>query len=128
MNSFLKQIGVIFATLIVLDLVWLTLRKQYHMSFFYAIQKSPLVLRWFPAFIVYLLLSVAIAWVALRDSKQLKDATIMGAIVGFVMYGFYDATNYATFSGWTVEMAIIDTVWGTVAGASAAATAFHFLK
>lgn len=128
MNLFLKQVGTVFVALLILDAIWLTLRKQYHMSFFYSVQKSPLTLRWIPAVIVYILLATAITWVSLRNTRQLKDATIMGAAVGFVMYGFYDATNYATLSDWTGEMAIVDTLWGTIAGASAAAATFHFLK
>ena len=122
-----KTFGVVLVALLVLDAVWLTVRKDYHMSFFYAVQKSPLTVRWIPAAVVYILLAIAIAW-ALKDARTLKSAAAVGAAVGAVMYGFYDATNYATLERWTAEMAITDTLWGTVAGAGAAAAAFQFLK
>lgn len=128
MTFSLKQFGLVFGLLLVLDAIWLSLRLDYHKSFFYAIQKSPLTLRWAPALIVYLLLAVAIQHVAIQSSKSLKESAVMGALVGFVMYGFYDATNYATLARWTAEMAIVDTMWGTIAGASAAALTFHFQK
>lgn len=125
--NFWKTFGVVLVALLVLDAVWLTVRKDYHMSFFYAIQKSPLTVRWIPAAIVYILLAIAIAW-AIKDAHTLKKTTLTGAAVGAVLYGFYDATNYATLKGWTAEMAITDTLWGTVAGAGAAAAAFQILK
>ena len=98
------------------------------MSFFYAVQKSPLSVRWIPAVVVYVLLALAITWVALKDAKSVQTATLLGAVVGFVMYGFYDATNYATLSRWTAEMAIVDTLWGTVAGATAVLATTQILK
>lgn len=125
--DFWKLWGTVLVALLALDAVWLTVRKDYHMSFFYAVQKSPLTVRWIPAAIVYVLLATAITW-TLKDARTLKAATTLGAAVGFVMYGFYDATNYATLERWTAEMAIVDTLWGTVAGAGAAAAAFQFLK
>jgi uncharacterized membrane protein len=125
--EFWKTFGAVLVALLVLDAVWLTVRKDYHMSFFYAVQKSPLTVRWAPAAVVYILLATGIAW-ALKDARTLKRATLTGAAVGAVMYGFYDATNYATLERWTAEMAITDTLWGTVAGAGAAATAFQILK
>lgn len=127
-GTFWKRFGVVLIALLVLDGIWLTLRKNYHMSFFYAIQKSPLTLRWIPTAVVYILMALALTWVALKDAKNLNSTTLLGAATGFVMYGFYDATNYATLARWTAEMAITDTLWGTVAGAIAAATTFQILK
>ncbi len=118
----------VFFALLALDAVWLTLRKQYHMTLFYSIQKSPLTLRWASVVIVYLLLAFAIAWVFVNHIRSIKDAIVYGGSVGAIMYGFYDATNYATLSGWTVEMAIVDTLWGGVASASAATVAYLVLK
>lgn len=125
--NFWKTFGAVTIALLILDAVWLTVRKEYHLSFFQAVQKSPLTVRWIPAAIVYILLATAITW-AIKDVPTLKRATLTGATVGAVMYGFYDATNYATLERWTAEMAITDTLWGTVAGAGAAAAAFQILK
>jgi uncharacterized membrane protein len=109
--------------LLVLDAVWLTLRKTYHSNLFYAIQKSPLALNWIAVPFVYLLLAGAI-WYVLRGTKSTKDAVLRGAAVGGVMYGFYDFTNMATLSRWTWEMVITDTLWGAVASAAAAGIGF----
>lgn len=50
-------------------------------------------------------------WAGFRD----------GAILGFLAYGTYEATNLSTLKGWTVRMAAIDTAWGAaLSGVSAA--------
>lgn len=119
---FWKAAGIVLVSLLALDAIWLTLRYQYHSTLFYAVQKSALTVRYLPAVIVYLLLAYAIVSVALKGGKQKKvhKAAAIGAIVGGVMYGFYDATNYATLKGWTLEMALTDTMWGAVASGIAA--------
>jgi uncharacterized membrane protein len=44
-----------------------------------------------------------------------KNASILDAFLfGIVIYGIYDATAYALFSKWSVNLAIIDTIWGGI--------------
>ncbi len=124
-----KTAAVVFLTLIALDAIWLTLRLQYHQSLFYAVQKAPVSIRWIPAFFVYAILTYAIVKIAHKNIKRGKvhKAAGIGALVGGIMYGFYDATNLATLKGWTTEMALIDTLWGTVVSGSAAGVAAMLL-
>lgn len=119
--------GIVLVALLVLDLVWLTLRKQYHSALFYSIQKEPMKLRWASAAVVYLLFAFALTTIV-GDCKKVSDAALFGSVVGFVMYGFYDATNYATLNKWTFEMALSDTLWGSVAGGTASALSVWLLK
>lgn len=123
----LKPFGTILVALLVLDVAYLYARYNYHSTFFYSIQKSPLTVNYAAAGLVYLLLAVALYFGAYARSKSLKTAALYGAIVGFILYGFYDATNMATLANWTWEMVAVDTLWGTVAGASAVASAFALL-
>jgi uncharacterized membrane protein len=37
-----------------------------------------------------------------------------GAILGFLAYGTYEATNMATLRGWSWSMVTMDVAWGTV--------------
>ena len=117
-----------FVVVTVVDIPWLLLRLDYHKTFFQDVQKSPLLLRYVPAAIVYLLFAYALLCVAIQPAKSLTDAATKGAVVGAVMYGFYDATNLATLRGWTWEMALTDTAWGATAGAIASAAMYHFKK
>lgn len=126
MNATVKQIVGITGAVLAGDALWLTLRYDYHKQLFYAVQQSPLVVRWIPAIFVYVLLVFAIYTVAVKSATSWNDAVIKGALVGGVMYGFYDFTNWATLKGWTAYMTATDMAWGAVAGALGAAAGFMF--
>ncbi len=117
----------VFLTLIALDAVWLTLRKQYHSNLFYAVQQSPLTVNWVAGGLVYFILTIMLVMLAVLGAKTIKQAALRGLLIGGAMYGFYDATNMATLSKWTWEMVITDTMWGAVASTAAAAVGFWTL-
>ena len=79
-----------------------------------------------PQVMIYILLPVAIYLYAVRDSKTLDYALLRGALLGFIMYGFYDLTNYATLTGWTLEMAVTDTLWGVIVCSLGAGVGYIF--
>lgn len=109
----------------VLDAIYLTLRLTYHQNLFQSVQGSPLTVRFMPAVVVYLLLAFAIVYVAVLPARSMNEAVLRGALTGGVMYGFYDATNYATLTRWTLNMALTDTLWGTLCGAAGAAAGYY---
>lgn len=109
-------------TILALDAVWLTFRAGYHSALFKSVQGSPLIIRGFPAALVYVLIPVAIGYLVLDHVKTIQEAGIKGAALGAAMYGLYDLTNYATLTKWTLEMTITDILWGTfVCGAGSMA-------
>ena len=112
--------------LLLVDALWLFARADYHKSFFAAVQGSPLTVRWIPAALVYVLLAIALVSVAVMGAKSVRNAALRGALVGGIMYGFYDATNMATLSGWTWSMLALDTLWGALGCGTTAAIAYHF--
>jgi uncharacterized membrane protein len=123
MNAFVGITGGILAG----DAIWLTLRQPYHNNLFQAIQKSPLTIRWIPAIFVYVFLVFAIYQVAVKSAKTMKDAITKGLVVGGVMYGFYDFTNWATLQQWTAYMTFTDMIWGAIVGGIGAAAGYYFL-
>ena len=98
---------------LILDGIWLTYRSDYHNNLFHSIQKSKLDVRIIPAMVVYAMIPIATFFFGAKQATSVWNAGIRGAIIGFFLYGFYDATNYATFTNWTLQMAISDTLWGT---------------
>lgn len=115
-------------SLIALDAAWLTYRYNYHNKLFTSIQKSNLSVRIAPAILIYVVLAYALYIWAIKDQKTLESAALNGAFVGFILYGFYDLTNYATLTNWTLEMLAVDIMWGTFASTIGAAIGFYFLK
>ena len=56
----------------------------------------------------------------------MEDAVTKGALLGLVLYAFYDLTNYATLEGWTLQMTITDILWGVLVCSAGAAVGHLF--
>ena len=108
-----------------LDAVYLTLRQSFHDDFFHRLQKQPLRIRMLPAVLVYVLLITAVYLYAVRNASRMEEAALRGAVIGFIMYAFYDLTNYATLANYTLEMVIVDSLWGALLACAAAAPGFY---
>lgn len=119
------QLLVLFFTLIAMDAVWLTVRRSYHESLFASIQKSPLTVRIVPAILVYVLVASALYYFVFEVGRAttFNQAAKLGALLGGSMYGLYDLTNYATLRGYTLEMTVVDTLWGMITCGIAAGVA-----
>jgi uncharacterized membrane protein len=113
---------------LLLDGVWLTLRNKYHQSLFQSIQHSPIVPRILPAIAIYLLIPLAVYLTAVQSATTVHDGLLKGALTGAVLYAFYDLTNYATFTNWTLQMTVVDVLWGTFLCALVAAVGVYVKK
>lgn len=99
---------------VLLDLAWFSVSlKSIYEPTFQEIQGSPLNLRIEGGLFVWLLLALAIRYFGVSETKT--SSFLRGALLGFVIYGVYNGTNYATLEKYPVKTAIIDTMWGTFA-------------
>lgn len=110
--------------MLVLDLIWLSLNADYHNTLIKSVQGSQATLRVLPALMVYVLVPAAVLYFAVYPAKSTKEAATKGALLGASMYGLYDLTNLASLKGWTTEMAIKDTLWGTILCSAGAVAGF----
>jgi uncharacterized membrane protein len=109
----------------VLDGIWLGLL----MKNFYREQLAPIVRladggiapNWPAAFVVYVLLGTGIALFVIPRAPTVQLAAAYGALLGLVVYGVYDFTNYSTLRQWPFVLTLVDVAWGTAATAAAAA-------
>ena len=80
-------------------------------------------LRFGPAAIFYLAYVAGLLWFvsipALKESAPLQ-ALVGGMVLGFLCYGTYEMTNYATLRDWSIQLVAIDLVWGSVLTGTAA--------
>jgi len=128
-----KRMGLILGVCLFLDALWLGSRFSYYQNLFADIQKSPLTIRFLPALAVYILIALAIWYFVFQVasesiSKNPAKAFVVGATLGFSMYGLYDLTNYATLKGYTLETTLVDMAWGTFLCGTASATTAYLLK
>lgn len=50
---------------------------------------------------------------ALKENAPLQ-ALLGGMLLGFLCYGTYEMTNYATLQDWSLQQVAVDLAWGTV--------------
>ncbi len=109
--------------LLLLDAVWLTAIAPTSRKVVASIQGTPMQIRWIPAAVVYLLIAIAVVYLAVLSASSTLEAAGRGAVLGLAMYGVYDFTNHATLTAYPLPYAIADTAWGTfLCGVTAAAT------
>jgi uncharacterized membrane protein len=64
----------------------------------------------------------------IRNVGDIKSAAISGAILGLLMYAFYDFTNLATLKDWSLGLSIVDTLWGGVLMSVVSVVMFYVLS
>ena len=72
---------------------------------------------WPAALVVWALLGLGIAVFVIPRAPTLPLAAAYGALLGFVIYGVYDFTNYSTLRQWPFAVVLADVAWGAVASA-----------
>jgi len=123
MNHTLTQIATITVVMLVLDVGWLTATAASSQKMIAGIQGKPMQMRWLAAAATYALMIVALWYFAVEPAATWYEAAGRGAALGFVMYGLYDLTNYATLAAYPLDFALRDMAWGTYLFAVTAAAA-----
>jgi len=100
--------------LVVIDFVYLNLIKGYFGSQIQRIQNSPMKINYLGVSLCYILLIVGINYFIIKPRKSVSDAFLLGIVV----YGVYETTNYALLKNWSVLTVLIDTLWGGLLFAS----------
>jgi uncharacterized membrane protein len=125
MRLLLAYVGA-FLTLAVLDGAWLGFIARD----FYQSRVGDLLLpkpNWGVAALFYLAYPAGVVFFAVvpaLDAGSLLRAALWGGLLGALAYGTYDLTNLATLKGWSPSVALLDSGWGVLATAAAAAAGF----
>jgi uncharacterized membrane protein len=112
MFDFLLLISAII--FISIDFVYLNVMKGYFDNQIKSIQGSPIKMNYLGAAICYILLIVGINYFIIKPRKSVSDAFLLGIVI----YGVYETTNYALLKDWSFLTVIIDTLWGGLLFAS----------
>ena len=102
---------------IVLDYIWLAqIAKSFYLDKLasHITIKDGSLVPYLPAVPLVYLVGIIAIWVfALSSAADLKQAALYGALLGFLMYAFYDLTNLATLRDYPWSLTIVDIIWGT---------------
>ena len=94
--------------MLLLDGIYLSMTKDAYAQTVSAVQKSPMQVRMLGAAVCYPLLALAYDQFIAKPNRSAADAFMLGLII----YGVYNSTNYATLSDWSGQLALQDTLWG----------------
>jgi uncharacterized membrane protein len=119
MWDYLKIYGVALIIFFAIDMLWLgVIAKNLYDRFIGDLLGD---VKWVPAIIFYLLFIVGLTFFVIEPAlakESLTYALFAGMFFGFITYATYDLTNLATLQGWSLEITIIDLIWGSVLGGS----------
>ena len=64
------------------------------------------------AYVLMVLAWVYFVYRPYRVHKNIWNAVKTGAMLGFVIYGIFELTNFALIKKWDFKFVIMDTLWG----------------
>lgn len=113
MNPLLEYI-LVSILFVAVDSVYLSSVSKYFNKQVRDVQSSDLVVKIFPTFLCYVILSFGVYYFGVVKKLSLIEAFFLGIFV----YGVYETTNMAILKNWRWMTVFMDTVWGGVLFAS----------
>jgi uncharacterized membrane protein len=99
---------------VALDFMYLNLIKGYFSKQIAKVQGEKLEVNFLGAAICYIFLIAGLNYFIIEPKKSVYDAFLLGIVI----YGVYETTNYSLFKNWSILTVLIDTLWGGVLFAS----------
>ena len=109
-TSFMKTFLTILVIMLLLDSVYLYFTKSIFGVLVAKVQRTAMQFRIEGAIIVYLLLALGLYYFIVKPGLSAWEA----GLLGLVIYGTFDFTNYAMFKNYDLKTVIMDTVWGSL--------------
>jgi uncharacterized membrane protein len=106
----LKQILISGSVMLLLDFIYLSSLGNFFNKMIKSIQGTKIKFNIVGAIMCYILLIVGLNYFIIDKKRPLIDAFILGIII----YGVYEGTNYAIIEKWDPIAVIIDTLWGGI--------------
>lgn len=102
--------------LLIIDAIYLSSFSKDYDILFRKIQGKPLTVKIVPAVVVYMLLVGSWFMFIYKEMHRYTTKEIIGRafMLGFFIYGVFDATNMAIFDQYSARLAIIDSFWGGI--------------
>ena len=93
-----------------IDFIYLNLMKDYFQKQIQSVQGSGIKMNFLGAALCYLFLITGINYFIIKPRKSVKEAFLLGIVI----YGVYETTNYALFKNWSLMTVFLDTLWGGI--------------
>jgi len=106
MFDFLMLVSAII--FITTDFVYLNVIKDYFLNQIKLVQGSEPKINFLGVALCYIFLIAGINYFIIKPRKSVNDAFLLGIVI----YGVYETTNYALLKNWSIFTVFIDTLWG----------------
>jgi len=106
----IRQIFLSSIIFLSLDFIYLTVFNKFFNNLIYSIQGSPIKFNIIGAVLCYILLIFGINYFIIDQKKSVVDAFILGIVI----YGVYETTNYTLLDKWSLKSVGLDTLWGGI--------------
>jgi len=118
------------AIFLFIDIIWLSQSVNYFYSPHIGdlLRETPLIL---PAILFYLIYPLGVTILVIvpkLDNGSLRSILFNGLVLGVVAYGTYNLTNMAALKGWSVNVVIVDMIWGGVLTGISAVLATYVIR
>ena len=105
-----KALILIGTLVLVLDLTYLFVFKDFMLPILYKVQKAEVKVNMKSALLCYILLVCGLYYFIIKKKAPPKDAFFLGVLIN----GVYETTNYAFFKDWSPLLVLMDTLWGGI--------------
>ena len=99
---------------ITIDFIYLNIMKDYFDKQIKNIQGTKIEMNFLGAALCYIFLIYGLNYFIIKPRKSVNDAFLLGLVI----YGVFETTNYALFKNWSIITVIMDTLWGGLLFAS----------
>ena len=106
----LKQVIISGIAMLLLDFVYLSAFSGFFNKLVTSIQGSKIKFNAIGAILCYILLIGGLNYFIISRKKSLQEAFILGVVI----YGVYETTNFAILEKWKMEAVALDTLWGGI--------------
>jgi uncharacterized membrane protein len=125
---YIKLFLATFIIFLAVDFVWLSFvaTSYYKEQIGFLLSTQPNILAagvFYTVYVIGLLYFVVLPALKVKKSHA-GIVGFAGAFFGFVAYGTYELTNFATVANWPFELVMVDLIWGTVLTAVTAWASF----
>jgi uncharacterized membrane protein len=94
--------------LVVVDFFYLNIIRSYFENQVKIVQGTPLKVNFLGLILCYIFLIFGLNYFIIKSKRSAYDAFLLGILI----YGVFETTNYALFNKWSIFTVILDTLWG----------------
>jgi uncharacterized membrane protein len=121
----MKLLHIILTSIVflLLDSIYLYTFGEFFNNMIDKIQAKRIKFRLSGAIGCYFLLIAGLYYFILNKKRSVKDAFLLGILV----YGVYETTNYAILSEWSPKAILLDTLWGGILFALTTSITYNYI-